>query len=62
MTKRSKVPQGKSTKGRVLTCACQPPTRRLKNGDILTPCSDLALQEMSPFAIVDALEAEWRRT
>jgi len=60
--KKSKVPQGKSTKGRVLVCACEPPTRQLKNGMVLSAWSSASQQEMSPFAVLDALEAEWRRT
>lgn len=52
--------KSKGKKGRVLVCACEPPTRRLKNGDILTAYSEPAKQEWDPFAVVDELERQWK--
>lgn len=59
--KKSKVPQGKSSKGRVLVAACEPISRRLANGDILTAYSEPARQSEDPMLVVDELEKQWRR-
>lgn len=55
--KKSKVPRGK---GRVLVCACQPISRRLRNGDILTAYSEPARLAEDPMLVVDELERQWK--